>query len=529
VSENLRLQLARLPSLFGEHIVISAVALGLGLSISLPLALVLVRVVRLRWPVLAVAGVVQAVPSLALLALMVPLLGAFGFWPALLALVLYSVLPVLQNTVTGILEVDPAVREAAVGVGMTPLQVLLQVELPLALPVIVAGIRTATVWVVGVATLSTPVGQPSLGNYIFAGLQTRNWTAVLVGCGAAASLAVTLDLLLSGLERGIVRRSRARQWGALVGLAIAFGGGALAPRLFSGAPGAAGAYRAAEDEPGGSVEPSEPAASAPLRVGSKTFTEQYILAALLRARLEAAALPVERVDSLGSTVAFDALRNGDLDVYVDYTGTIWANYMRRPEPEAGWRVEAQTAAWLAREHGIRQLGALGFENTYALAMRRDHARELNVRSVADLAGAAPRLKLGSDYEFFHRPEWQRLRRTYGLDFAGRVSFDSTFMYDAVRQGHVDVITAFSSDGRIAAFDLAVLSDPQQAFPPYDAVLLLSPRAAGDARVVRALAPLVGRIPVDLMRLANLMVDRDEDKHTPVEAARWLWEETRKGR
>jgi osmoprotectant transport system permease protein len=529
MSENLRLQLERLPTLFGEHIVISAVALGIGLAISLPLALVLVRVERLRWPVLAAAGVVQAVPSLALLALMVPLLGAFGFWPALLALVLYSVLPILQNTVTGILEVDPAVREAAVGVGMTPRQVLLQVELPLALPVIVAGIRTATVWVVGVATLSTPVGQPSLGNYIFAGLQTRNWTAVLVGCGAAAGLAVALDMLLSGLQSGIVRRSRVRRWSALAGLAFVFGGGALAPRLFVGPAVAAPTPSVATDDSHGSAAPAGPDAGIPWRVGSKTFTEQYILAALLRERLQAAGLAVERRDSLGSAVAFDALRNGDIDVYVDYTGTIWANYMRRRQPEAGWRVEAQTAAWLAREHGIRQLGALGFENTYALAMRRDRARALNVRSVADLAAAAPRLKLGSDYEFFQRPEWKRLRNTYGLTFAQRISFDSTFMYGAVRERHVDVITAFSSDGRIAAFDLVVLSDPRQAFPPYDAVLLLSPRAAADARVVRALQPLVGRLPVERMRQANLMVDRDEDKLTPVEAARWLWEEIRKGR
>ncbi|HMR81353.1 MAG TPA: ABC transporter permease, partial [Polyangiaceae bacterium] len=175
MSEGFAEQLERLPRYLGAHMTLVALALVLGTLIALPTA-VLVAKSRARVVVLTVAGVVQTIPSLALLALMVPLLGAFGFWPALVALVLYSVLPMLRNTITGIVGVDPQLVEAARGLGMTNAQVLRRVELPLALPVIVAGMRTSAVWVVGVATLSTPVGQTSLGNYIFGGLQTRNWT-----------------------------------------------------------------------------------------------------------------------------------------------------------------------------------------------------------------------------------------------------------------------------------------------------------------------------------------------------------------
>lgn len=529
---NLAEQLAKLPGHLGAHVQITGAALAIGIAISLPTAIASARSRALRVPVLAVAGVIQTVPSLALLALMVPLLGAFGFWPALFALVLYSMLPVIRNTVTGIAGVDAAIVEAAHGVGMTPGQVLRKVELPLALPVILAGVRTAAVWVVGVATLATPVGQPSLGNYIFGGLQTRNWTAVLVGCGAAALLAIVLDLLLAGLERAAARRSRRAAGAAVVGLALVFGGGSLAPRLArreavaSGAGAEAAVATTAGTAAGAAASPQADLRARPVRVGAKTFTEQYILARLVEARLGRAGFAVAQAESLGSTVAFDALRTDQIDVYVDYTGTIWANYMKRTDVAPAWRVRAEVAAWLAQEHGIRSLGALGFENAYALAMRADRARALGVTSVADLARHAPSLRLGSDYEFFQRPEWTRLRETYGLGFAALVSFDSSFMYDAVRRGEVDVVTAFSSDGRITAYDLVVLEDPKQAFPPYDAILLLAPGVASNRELAAALRPLVSAIPVARMREANLMVDREDDKKTPTEAARWLDEGVR---
>lgn len=514
MSPNLAEQVRHLPSYLGAHVVLSGLALAIGVAFSLPLAVLVAHSRRLSFPVVSTAGVIQTIPSLALLALMVPLLGAFGFRPALLALVLYSMLPILRNTVAGIAQVDPELTEAARALGMTRAQTLRLVQLPLALPVIVAGIRTAAVWVVGIATLSTPVGQTSLGNYIFGGLQTRNWTAVLFGCVAAALLAVVIDLLLALAEQGVERRSRARLLVAAGCLVLVFGAGALAPRFARATP-------VALAVPAG-PEPALPQAKL-VRVGAKTFTEQYILAALIESQLAAAGVTVSRSDSLGSTVAFDALTKSEIDVYVDYSGTLWANAMKRSDVAPAWRVLAELSGWLAETHGVRYLGALGFENAYALAMRRDRSEELSIRSVEDLAGKAPELELGSDYEFFQRPEWRRLRESYGLGFRAEVSFDSTFMYEALESGRVDVITAFSSDGRIEAHDLVLLDDPRRAFPPYDAVLLLSPRVASDARVIRALSPLVGAIPVERMRQANLMVDRDHDKKSPAEAARWLWQ------
>lgn len=501
---------ALLPEYLAWHVLLSASALVLGVAISLPLAVAASRSARLRWPVLAAASLIQTIPSLALLALFYPLLlalstlargvfghgfAALGFLPSLLALTLYSMLPILRNGAAGILGVDPAVREAADGVGMTPRQRLFQVELPLAAPVIMAGVRTAAVWTIGAATLSTPVGQTSLGNYIFAGLQTENWVFVLFGCAASAALALVADQLLGLIEAAARRRSRALALagglGLLAGIALA-----LTPLAGFGKPQA-------------------------YVIGAKNFSEQYILADVMAQRLEAAGATVRRKEDLGSAVAYRALAAGELDAYVDYSGTLWTNVLKRNDKPGRQAVLDQLTAELGRRDGVTVLGSLGFENAYAFVMRPDRAAALRIASVADLAREAPQLTLGSDLEFLSRPEWKAVQGAYGLNFKASRSYQPTFMYRALSGGEADVISAFSSDGRIAADRLVVLSDPKGAIPPYDAVVLISPKRAHDARLLAALKPLIGRIPVEAMRQANLSVDRDQDKATPAEAARAL--------
>lgn len=499
-----------LPHYLAWHVLLSASALALGLIISLPLAVAASRSPRLRWPVLAFAGLIQTIPSLALLALFYPLLlavsalslsltghgfSALGFLPSLLALTLYSMLPILRTATTGILGVDRAVREAADGVGMTARQKLFQVELPLAMPVIMAGVRTAAVWTIGAATLSTPVGQTSLGNYIFAGLQTENWVSVLFGCAASAVLAMTADQLLGLIETGAARRDRrlmiAGGAGLLVGIVIA-----VLPLASFGKP-------------------------ASYVVGAKNFSEQYILAELMADRLEHAGGTVSRKEDLGSAVAYRALAAGELDVYVDYTGTLWTNVLNRQDNPGRQAVLDGLTAELKARDGVTVLGSLGFENAYAFAMNADRAKALGIVSLADLAREAPKLTLGTDIEFLSRPEWKAVDAAYGFKFKARRSFQPTFMYRALSGGEADVISAFSSDGRIAADRLVVLTDPKGALPPYDAVILVSPKRADDQRLIAALRPLVGSIPVAAMQAANYSVDRDTDKASPAEAARGL--------
>ena len=490
----------RVPELAAQHLLLAMAALALGIAIAVPLGFWSAHRPIAARIALGFASLVQTIPSLALLALFYPVLlwiggvPALGFLPSLLALTLYALLPILRNVVTGLQGLDPAVIEAADGIGMTRWQKRRIVEAPLVLPMVMAGIRTAAVWTIGAATLSTTVGQPSLGDLIFAGLQTQAWPLVLAGCIAAAALALAVDALLGLAEYGLARR---KSWLALLALATL-----AVATLAASTP----LWRTGGDR---------------VVVGAKNFSEQYILARLIGERLRDAGYEVEYRDGLGSAVAFGAVANGTIDVYVDYAGTIWTGQMKRTDTPPRAAQVRTIADWAKRTHSVTLLGALGFENAYAFAMRTDTAKRLNLATLDDLVASAPSLTFGSDLEFLDRPEWAAVRNAYPLRFRAQTPYSPTFMYRALASGRADVISAFSSDGRISADRLTVLTDPKQAIPGYDAILLVAPKHAGDARFTEALRPLIGRIPVQAMREANYMVDRDAQKATPEAAAAWL--------
>jgi osmoprotectant transport system permease protein len=503
-----------LPDYLGSHVRVSLAALALGLVVSLPLAILSRHRPVLRGALLGLASIVQTVPGLALLALFYPLLlalaalslswfgvsfSAFGFLPAVLALALYSMLPVLRNTITGLQGVDAAILEAAQGVGMTPRQSLFTVELPLALPVMMAGIRTAAVWVIGTATLSTPIGQTSLGNYIFAGLQTQNWVFVLFGCVAAAVLALAVDQLLALIESGLRNRSRLRS---------ILGGAGIAVLVVA------------------TLAPAMTRPQTGYVVGAKTFTEQYVLSALIGQRLKAAGLSATTREGLGSNVIFEALKAGDIDVYVDYSGTLWANQFQRNDIRPRQELVAELKTMLARQN-ITLLGELGFENAYALVMPRKRAEQLGIRTINDLASRAANMTIAGDYEFFSRPEWIALRKAYGLSFRGQRQMQPDFMYAAVASGEVDVIAGYTSDGLIAKYDLVTLGDVRHAIPPYDAIVLLAPKRANDDGLQKALQPLLGKIDIATMREANLRAAGNDAASSPDAVAQWLWEKVGK--
>ncbi|MGY6550593.1 MAG: glycine betaine ABC transporter substrate-binding protein [Erythrobacter sp.] len=489
------------------HVVLSASAIGLAILIALPLAVWASRSPPVARLALGLASLVQTIPALALLALFFPLLlslrsvfgpglPTLGFLPALMALTLYALLPILRNAVTAQANLDPGVIEAADGVGMTKWQKLTLVEAPLSAPFIMAGIRTASVWTIGAATLATTIGQTSLGDPIFAGLQTQNWALVLAGCLTSAGLALAADNLLWLIEVGLARRSRLRIFGGMAAVML-------------------GIIAALWAQNAGSQERR-------IIIASKQFSEQYILAQLIGAQLEEAGFAVEYRDGLGSAVVHNAVAASNIDISVDYTGTIWTNYLGRTDNPGREAMYETIREWEARENGVRVLGRLGFENAYAFAMRQDRASELGIASLGDLARHAPRLTVGGDPEFFERPEWSAVQAAYGLRFARTRNFAPTFMYNALASGEADVITAYTSDGRIAADRLVVLDDPQGALPSYDAMLMLSPRIGDDPRVIAALVPLIGAISVEAMREANLAVDREDgQKRTPKQAAREL--------
>src|SRR5207248_4513649 len=301
-----------------------------------------------------------------------------------------------------------------------------------------------------------------------------------------------VDQLLALIESGLRRRSRLRA--SLGGIGIA----ALAAVT---------------------LVPSMARSSSSYIVGAKTFSEQYVLSALIAQRLRAAGFSATSREGLGSNVIFEALASNDIDVYADYSGTLWANQFQRNDIRPRQELLAELKTMLAKQN-ITLLGELGFENAYALVMPRKRAEQLGIRTIADLASRAANMSIAGDYEFFSRPEWTALRKAYGLSFRGQRQMQPDFMYAAVASGEVDVIAGYTSDGLIAKYDLVVLDDPRNAIPPYDAIVLLAPKRASDSALLEALQPLLGKIDLAAMREANLRAAAGDGASSPPAVARW---------
>nr|MBA3272078.1 ABC transporter permease/substrate-binding protein [Acidobacteriota bacterium] len=470
----------------GEHIVLVAVSTLIAAAIGIPLGIFAARRPTMARPLVGLANLAQTVPSLALFGFLIPLplIGGIGTRTALVALTVYGVLPIVRTTVSGLQGLDRAVLECAVAMGMTRGQVLRRVELPLALPAIVAGVRVATVIGVGTATIASAIGAGGLGDYIFRGLAMVDPIVILAGALPAAVLALSADGFLALVSRAVDRRRGSRQLrGAVlvIGVVVAV----AAAWIFKAAPAAA------------------------IVVGSKNFTEQVILGELLAQVIERdTGLSVERRLNLGGTLVCDeALRSGDIDLYVEYTGTALTALFNQPVSEA-----ATVAARVRDEYagrGITMMPGMGFNNTFAILVRAAAARDHQLITISDLVRVAPSWRAGFGYEFLERPDgFAGLARAYGLRFrdAPRV-MDLNLIYRAVAAGEIDVTAGDATSGLIQALELAQLADDRAYFPPYDAVpvvrrstLLRYP--ALDA----AIRGLAGRITAGVMRKMNHEVD-----------------------
>jgi osmoprotectant transport system permease protein len=491
--------LSRLPEiglLTTEHIRITLISVALAVAIGVPAGIIIARIQRLASPIIGATSVIQTIPSLALLGFMIPLLG-IGVKPAIVALFLYALLPIVRNTYTGIYQVDPALIEAGRGMGMTDRQMLRNVQIPLSLPVIMAGIRTSTVINVGVATLCALIGAGGLGELIFRGIAMVNSRMILAGALPAALLALVFDGALGLIEKGMAERRRSSSKLMLGGVLVC---GLL---LLAIVPGF-----------GGKVEKR-------VSIGSKEFTEQIILAEMMAQLIESHSdITVSRQFGLGGTmVCFSALQNGDIDLYPEYTGTGLTAILKeevRTDPEEVFQVVSDE---FENKFDLAWLQPFGFNNTYALAMREDQAEGLGIQTISDLARKGRDLTAGFTQEFLERPDgYPGLAERYGMQFSrGPRGMDPGLMYAALREGDVDVICAFATDGRIPAFHLRVLEDDLQYFPPYYAApVVREDDLARAPKLASILNMLAGRISDKEMAEMNYQVD--EEGRSPAEVA-----------
>ncbi len=478
-----------LAGLFGQHVLLVAASTLAAIAIGVPLGIFAARRPRLSAPLVGIANIVQTVPSLAMFGFLlpVPFVGGVGARAAVVVLILYGLLPIVRTTIAGLTGIDPAIVEAGVAMGMTPRQLLRRVELPLALPSIVAGVRVAAVVGVGSATIAAAIGAGGLGEYIYRGLSMVDTTVILAGAIPAALLALAVDLLLLWIERLLSarRRRRPRRALAIVASLVA------AALLVSGSA----AVRASR---------------ATIVVGSKNFTEQLVLGELLAQTIERTTdLKVQRRLNLGGTLICDrALLTGDVDVYVEYTGTALTAVFHQPIPSDSRAVVPVVRELYARS-GRTLLPPLGFDDTFAILVRAADARRLHLETIDDAAAVAPRWQAAFGYEFLQRPDgYPGLARAYGLHFKTPPrAMDLMLSYRALAEGQVDLIAGDATAGLIEALDLAQLDDNRHFFPPYDAVpVARSETLLRYPQVKRALESLAGLVSAADMRTMNYAAD-----------------------
>ena len=455
-------QHAYLGDLLLSHVKLTILAVAAAILIGVPLGILISGKIKVRKPVLGIANVVQAIPSLAILGFLVPYFG-IGAGTAIFMVVIYSLLPILKNTCAGLDNINPETLEAARGIGMTNNQVLFKVKLPLALPVIMAGIRISSVTAVGLVTIAAYIGAGGLGTLVISGIQTDNSSMILAGAIPACILALLMDFIMSRVER------------AVTPIALRLSTAELSPERAAKEQKhrkntlilASSAICAAFILMGVQYYNSK----ADIYIGSKEGCESVIIGNMMADLIEAKTdIKVARKMSLGGTmIAFQALSSGEIGLYPEYTGTAYGTILGNKIAPGMTKEEVYdlVAEQLGEQYNIDVLKNFGFNNTYVLAVTKETAEKYNLKTMSDLKNINGTLKLGCSPEFAVRDDGlPGIEKTYGLKFKSTHNFSGTLMYTAITSNQVDVITAFSTDGLLQKYDLVLLEDDKLFFPPY---------------------------------------------------------------
>ncbi|MBK5240612.1 glycine betaine ABC transporter substrate-binding protein [Clostridium sp.] len=492
----------QLLDLIVQHIQLTVVAVVIAIAIGVPLGIFITRVKKLSKPIIGLANVIQAVPSLALLGFLIPVLG-IGSKPAIIMVVLYSLLPIIKNTYTGLNNINPDMLEAAKGIGMTNAQILKMIQIPLALPIIMAGIRISAVTAVGLMTIAAFIGAGGLGYMVFAGIQTVDNNMILAGAIPACILALLIDFIVGRIEKavspngiknteGYMKVGKRKKINSKVAVAVVV-------LILAGTVVGTGMFKPKEET---------------IVVGSKNFTEQLILGNILADLIEGNTdIKVERQLNLGGTsVAFAALEAGDLDMYVEYTGTGLVNILNQEsvnDPDEAYDI---VKTQFKEKYGLVWLDTLGFNNTFTIAIRKDTAEKYNIENYSDLAKVSDKLIIGPTLEFSNRQDgYIGLIETYNMKFKDIKAVDAGLRYTAIDTKKSDVINAFSTDGLLKGYDLKVLVDDKKFFPPYYAAPLVRQETLDKyPELKEVLNKLAGKMDDETMRGLNYKVARLEE-------------------
>lgn len=500
---SLSLKKNEIGSLLVEHIELTLMAVLIAVCIGVPLGIFITNHKKLAKFVIGFANLVQAIPSLAILGFLIPVIG-IGSAPAITMVVLYSMLPIIKNTYTGISNINPDTLEAAKGVGMTKAQTLKIVKIPLAMPIIMAGVRISAVTAVGLMTIAAFVGAGGLGYLVFSGIQTVDNNLILFGAIPAAILALIIDGVTSKIEYAVMPNGIKKSDGTMKVkrdnkgtskrnklIAAVVSTILIIALLISNNP-----FNKSDDK---------------IVIASKNFTEQIILGNMLEQLIEAKTdIEVETKLNLGGTqIAYSALKAGSVDLYVEYTGTAYVNLLNiqdgNTNPDDVYNIVNKR---LEDEESVKFLDPMGFNNTYAIAIRKDTAEKYNLEKVSDMTNISQELLVGPTIEFANREDGLiGLNKAYNLNFKEVKAVDGGLRYTALINNESDAIDAFTTDGLLDKFGLVVLEDDKNFFPPYYAAPLIRlDTLEKHPELKEVLNLLGGNITDEKMRKLNYEVD-----------------------
>lgn len=486
-------------SLLIEHIELTISAVLIAVVIGVPLGIFITGHKKIAKGVIGFANLVQAIPSLAILGFLIPLTG-IGSKPAIIMVVLYSMLPIIKNTYIGINNINPDTLEAAKGLGMTTGQALKLVKIPLAMPVIMAGIRISSVTAVGLMTIAAFVGAGGLGYLVFSGIQTVDNNLILFGAIPAALLALIMDFVTGKIEESVMPNGIKKSDGSMkikkyskkrriISLAIL--GIIIISLIVTKIP-----FNKSDKT---------------IVVGSKNYSEQLVLGNILEQLIEDKTdINVETSLNLGGTqIAFNALKSGSIDLYVEYTGTAYVSLFNINDGNTNTEEVYNTVKdRFEKDLNLKLLKPIGFNNTYAMATTKEIAEKYNLTKVSDLQSISEKLLAGPTIEFANREDGLiGLNKAYDIKFKDVKPVDGGLRYTALINGESDIIDAFTTDGLIDKFDLTILEDDKSFFPPYYAAPLIRMDTLEKyPELEEVLNMLAGKITDEKMRKVNYEVD-----------------------
>ncbi|CZA31704.1 periplasmic glycine betaine/choline-binding (lipo)protein of an ABC transporter (osmoprotectant binding protein) [Streptococcus suis] len=464
-----------------EHLRISLLALIIAIAIAVPLGLILSSKKRLTEWSLQITGIFQTIPSLALLGLFIPFMG-IGTLPAVVALVIYAIFPILQGTLTGLGEIDPSLEEAATAFGMNKWEKLKKFKLALAMPILMSGIRTASIMIIGTATLAALVGAGGLGSFILLGIDRNDSALILIGAVSSAVLAV-----LFGYGIRLLQDKKPKT--ILLALLVT---------LFT---------------VGASYVPMLNFSTKQLVIAGKLGAEPEILINMYKLLIEDQTdIKVEIKPNFGKTsFLYEALKSGSIDIYPEYTGTITSTLLKNSPMDLSTNPEEvytyAKEAILEQQDGLMYLAPMAFQNTYALAVTEDYAQKNGLEKISDLAKVQQTAVAGFSLEFNDREDGNiGLKNLYNLQLNVK-TMEPALRYEAIKSGNVQIIEAYSTDSKVVTYKLKILEDDKQLFPPYQAAPLLSKETLEQyPELEQVLGVLAGNISTEEMTQMNYAVD-----------------------